>query len=678
MVMTVSLNKGKKTESSFAHNERKTRLENQSQEVVESFYATEKHQHIHKIFTRLNVDRPHEDFGEVYDRLFGKAIEEYNSKQKRKDRMIGKGKAINGELKKNNILAIKVMLAYLSKNDAERQRFVENLGGQQVFASTFLKKYQGKTEKDLKKDLSFWESQETYGEAYYKQIKADSKTKTHTEFVAQLGSAEDFNEIKDGRIVKSYDREDPAGKWQLAKKVLNEYMDGFQERNPNLILVGYSIHMDENSPHVHFDIVPVADQSKTTSRGKKKIGLSKKVSFNGALESQGFKGSPKKYFTEWQHQETAILADLMQREMGEKRKTGKTNHLKNVHEYKQLKALEAEKLEKLAKIDQQVDQKQNTVNDLEDQEQDLNQQLANKIEKVQEVDDWIEKKKHSLDDREKVLDDREKASDDREHSLDDRELKISRREEEQATKEKTLNESQNALDEKLKKNADLDDQIANKQEKLDELDNEILRGYSSGLDKKKEQILAKQQKDLDKKKAEQVAEFKRQVDQDKQAYIDDVNRQYWQNLKRREEDLDDREAEDDQREKHFANKVKNLVDGFRLVYISHGLKTMFGTEREVKYRAQQYLKMSKEQQKAVEKQAFSGPGALYSKLSAFKEAVDYIFHGAPDSAELSPLQDLEGLAGEAEAEAGRYNNLQNSRGYGRSSSPSRSVGGPEL
>ena len=58
-------------------------------------------------------------------------------------------------------------------------------------------------------------------------------------------------------------------------------MDGFQERNPNLILVGYSIHMDENSPHVHFDIVPVAEQNKMQSRGKKKIGLSKRYLLTG-------------------------------------------------------------------------------------------------------------------------------------------------------------------------------------------------------------------------------------------------------------------------------------------------------------------------------------------------------------------------------------------------------------
>lgn len=673
--MTVSLNKGKKYESNFRHNERKTQLQDESPKVVESFYETENHQHIHCGFTRLNVDKPHEDFAEVYDRLFGKAIEEYNNKQKRKDRMIGKGKAINGELKKNNILELKLMLNYLSGNADDRKKIVENLGGQQIFESTFLEKYKGKTEKDLKKDLSFWENQETYGEAYYRQIKKDGKTKTHTEFIAQLGNAEDFNEIKNGKIIKSYDREDPNGKWQKAKRALKMYMDGFQERNPNLILVGYSIHMDENTPHVHFDIVPVAEQSKIKGRGKtRKNGLSKKLSFDGALQSQGFSGKPKQLFTEWQHQETEVLADLMQKELGEKRKAGKTNHLENVHEYKQLKALEADKLENLAKIDQQVDQKQNIVKDLENQKQDITQQLTEGVEIVKKkVQDWASKKTQKLDDREKALDDREKADSSKELILSDREEKVT-------AKENTLKQSQNALesekkafDKKVKESGDLDQQIAKKQKKLDEIDNkmdESLNNYSFNLDKKKKEILAKKQKELDKEKAKQLAEFKQKVDRDKQAYIDDVNRQYRKSVEQREKAVE-------QKEKRFKDKVKNLVDGFRLVYISHGLKTMYGTDREVKYRAQQYLQLTRDQQKVVEKQVFSGPAGLYSKLSAFKDAVDYVFHGAPDAAELSPLQSLDDLAGEAEAEAGRYDNLQNSRGRSGSPSPSRSVG-PEL
>lgn len=653
--MTVSLSKGKKLESNFKHNERKTQLNGKPQEVIDSFYETENHKHIKRELTRLNVDKPHEPFEEVYDRLFGKAIEEYNAKQKRKDRKIGKGKAIPGELKKNKIFEIRVMLKYLSVSEAERNKFLTGLSDQNrvLFKKTFLEKYKGKTEKDLKKDLAFWKSQESYGEAYYKQIKNDKKSKTHTEFIAQLGNAEDFNEVKNGQIVKSYDREDPTGKWQKAKKVLKMYMDGFQERNPNLILVGYSIHMDESSPHVQYDVVPVAEQSKTQSRGKKKIGLSQKVSFNGALESQGFKGNPKQYFTDWQNQEADVLAALMEQELGEKRKSGKTNNVENIHEYKKLKALEAAKLKKIAELKQQQKDKENIITSLESQSQDLNKQISEGTKKLQEVLDWTSSKTQELDNREK--------------DISSRELKIANREEELTIKENTLNQSQNVLErqktafnKKLKEKGDLDEQINNL--------TSTLNSYSSSLDKKKKEILEKKQKELDEERAKQIAEHKQKVDRDKQAYIDDVNRQYRKTLKQREYD-------NERREKQFIDKVKNFANSFRLVYISEGLKSMFGTDREVKYHARQYLRMNRDQQKAVESQAFSGPGGIYQKISAFESAVNYLFHG--NGNESSLLEDLQSLAREAESSAEYYNNLENNR-TGLRNNPSRSKSGPEL
>lgn len=652
MAMTVSLSKGTKYESNFRHNERKTQLQDESLKVVESFYETENHQHIHCGFTRLNVDKKHEDFGEVYDRLFGKAIEEYNAKQKRKDRMIGKGKAISGELKKNNILELKLMLNYLSGNADDRKKIVENLGGQQIFESTFLEKYKGKTEKDLKKDLSFWENQETYGEAYYRQIKKDGKTKTHTEFIAQLGNAEDFNEIKNGKIIKSYDREDPNGKWQKAKRALKMYMDGFQERNPNLILVGYSIHMDENTPHVHFDIVPVAEQSKIKGRGKtRKNGLSKKLSFNGALESQGFEGSPKSYFTQWQHQEADILANCMQKELGEKRKAGKTNHISDVHEYKRLKALEAAKLEKIAKLDEQVNQKQDIVNDLEDQAKDLNQQLSEGMEIVKKVQEWTEKKSQELNNRENNIDSRESK-------IVDREFKVAAREETLKASENSLESREKAFNKKLEVESDLDKRIDDKQKILD--DYKI--NWKKKLDEKKQAAIE-----------EKKQEFKEEVENNKKKYIDDFNRQYHERLDRREKELD-------QREKKFIARIKQLVNGVRVVYMIAGLRSICKTKREALAKAKEYVKMDKDQQKALEKQAFSGVGGQYRKLSAFKEAVDYLFHGgfegdevASDAAKLSPLQPLKELADEAEADAKSYEDMKNSRAGLRRNSPSRSV-----
>ena len=40
--------------------------------------------------------------------------------------------------------------------------------------------------------------------------------------------------------------------------LLNSFVEGFEERNPNLKLIGAYIHMDEASPHLHLDYVPVA------------------------------------------------------------------------------------------------------------------------------------------------------------------------------------------------------------------------------------------------------------------------------------------------------------------------------------------------------------------------------------------------------------------------------------
>lgn len=38
---------------------------------------------------------------------------------------------------------------------------------------------------------------------------------------------------------------------QLARRVLDEYYRGFQERNPNLKVFSAHLHMDEATPHLH-------------------------------------------------------------------------------------------------------------------------------------------------------------------------------------------------------------------------------------------------------------------------------------------------------------------------------------------------------------------------------------------------------------------------------------------
>lgn len=143
------------------------------------------------------------------------------------------------------------------------------------------------------------------------------------------------------KSLKSLDRTDPNGIWQKSKKVLEKYLANFQEQNKNLIITDSSIHMDEATPHMHLQVVPVAETDQTTARGKtRRNGLSKKVSFDGALECEGFKRDlhdSRKAFTDWQHREADTLAQIMKDDLQVDRKKGFTNRLKDVHEYKEAK-----------------------------------------------------------------------------------------------------------------------------------------------------------------------------------------------------------------------------------------------------------------------------------------------------------------------------------------------------
>lgn len=85
------------------------------------------------------------------------------------------------------------------------------------------------------------------------------------EDVLQWGRKEDFEA-------------DPQLK-EKATEALKKYAETFQERNPNLRMIGAYIHLDEASPHLHLDYVPTASGYKQ--------GLSLRNSLDKALEQQG-------------------------------------------------------------------------------------------------------------------------------------------------------------------------------------------------------------------------------------------------------------------------------------------------------------------------------------------------------------------------------------------------------
>lgn len=90
-----------------------------------------------------------------------------------------------------------------------------------------------------------------------------------------------------------------------AKNVLIEYVKGWQDRNPNLRVFNATIYMDETTPHLHLDYIPVATGYKQ--------GLKVRNSLSKALECQGLGkgvGRNDNASIRWQKQEREVIKDL--------------------------------------------------------------------------------------------------------------------------------------------------------------------------------------------------------------------------------------------------------------------------------------------------------------------------------------------------------------------------------
>lgn len=156
---------------------------------------------------------------------------------------------------------------------------------------------------------------------YYKKISQESKQeKPFTEIVIQIGDKDNM------------DAETENG--QLAKIILDEYMQGFQERNPNLYVFSAHLHMDEATPHLHIDFVPFTTGSKR--------GLDTRVSMKGALKQQGFSGTGRSdtELNQWRNSEKEILAKIMLAHGIEWEQKGTHEKHKSVSEFKRDKLIE--------------------------------------------------------------------------------------------------------------------------------------------------------------------------------------------------------------------------------------------------------------------------------------------------------------------------------------------------
>ena len=220
--------------------------------------------HNTRAFTAKNVDKNRradnmefcqEDIKQVYHKLFDEALERYNAKQKRKDRMI---------------------------------------------------------------------------DDYYEKIRRGKQEKLFHEVIFQIGNKDDMNANSEDGL--------------LSKRILTEFMNEFQTRNPNLYVFSAHLHMDEETPHLHIDFVPYITGSKR--------GLDTRVSLKSALAAEGFAGGTRgaTELNQWIASEKQELATVMERYGVEWLKKG-------THE-KHLSVLEFEKKERAKEVAELDSQKQ--------------------------------------------------------------------------------------------------------------------------------------------------------------------------------------------------------------------------------------------------------------------------------------------------------------------------------
>jgi len=157
---------------------------------------------------------------------------------------------------------------------------------------------------------------------------------------------------------------------EIAKECLTEYMEGFQERNPQFYVFNAVMHMDEATPHLHIDYIPVATGYKN--------GLAVRNGIAKALEQMGY-GKTKDAISKWRESERGVLRNICERhgiEISEEQKDIDRKYL-SVPEYKAMKTQET-------LISKEMEVKQQQYDDISEELKPLCEIKEN----LKEVEEW--------------------------------------------------------------------------------------------------------------------------------------------------------------------------------------------------------------------------------------------------------------------------------------------------
>ena len=120
-------------------------------------------------------------------------------------------------------------------------------------------------------------------------IKNDNKQQSFYEYVVGVGTMHDTGYASNPDAAK------------IAVECLQEYMAGFEKRNPQFHVFNAVIHQDEATPHLHYDMIPFAD-------GMKK-GMTRQQGINKALEQMGY-GTGKQAIANFTQSERKVFREI--------------------------------------------------------------------------------------------------------------------------------------------------------------------------------------------------------------------------------------------------------------------------------------------------------------------------------------------------------------------------------
>ena len=220
-------------------------------------------------------------------------------------------------------------------------------------------------------------------------VTSADKRKSFYEDVVQIGTMDDTG-------VGS-----PDG--HIAAECLTEYANGFATRNPNFHVFFSALHLDERTPHLHIDYIPV---------GHYKQGVDTQNGLAQALKEMGY-GTGKDAINRWRLAERAVLEQICKEhgiEISAPEKSRGSLTIEQDKEYAELKEKAEEQRQEVKQLDNEIGNKslilewrEKAIENAEAELEQLGSELQEKRENAKRLETELTEKSAALSETSSAL-----------------------------------------------------------------------------------------------------------------------------------------------------------------------------------------------------------------------------------------------------------------------------------